>query len=127
MFIVNLRGLSKPWVAEAPASRRHGRLVNFCASAGGPERRLNQSETVNGPPLAKTTSSVIGGRQNETVKPMTTHDWMRLPSESYAPAIERKATPGAGERRRILETVLAAAGFTAWLWCAFEVFRALGW
>jgi hypothetical protein len=54
---------------------------------------------------------------------MSTHDWMR---DGYAP--QAHAAPKArvaARERSVVEYVLAASGFAAWIWCAYEIAKAL--
>ncbi len=58
---------------------------------------------------------------------MATHEWMR---RAGAPEVGAnsplvKTNTAAPERRTRLEFVLAAAGFIAWVWCAFEILGAV--
>ena len=56
---------------------------------------------------------------------MAVHDWMREPQTPLASARVRETEgTGARDRRSRLEMILAAAGFVAWAWCAFEVLKA---
>ena len=55
---------------------------------------------------------------------MATREYMK--SEYPARGAQPKAKAAAdGDQRSIVEIILAAAGFAAWIWCAWEVARAL--
>ena len=55
---------------------------------------------------------------------MATHNWMRpeYPLADAEPETETAPAAAVGEEWRTpVEIALAAAGFGAWLWCAYEV------
>lgn len=54
---------------------------------------------------------------------MPTNDYMR--AETPLPSRDAEAAPARKQPRTWLEIVLAAVGFAAWLWCAFQVMRPL--
>ena len=56
---------------------------------------------------------------------MATREYMKSEYPAHGSKAKAKAAAGGADQRSLVEIILAAAGFAAWIWCAWEVARAL--
>ena len=56
---------------------------------------------------------------------MATREYMKSEYPAIGSKTKANGAPNGADQRSLVEIVLAAAGFAAWIWCAYEVARAL--
>ena len=56
---------------------------------------------------------------------MATREYMKSEYPVRGAQPKAKSASHGADQRSLVEIILAAAGFAAWIWCAYEVARAL--